>query len=106
LDPDAIYRVRVTYLGRYKATVRLVADDAYEIHGAYGHTLDGVRYTIDRDSAAVVETAEDGPAPEVTPLEFPVPRAATRDGVLELRWDRVTGRGTQIAEVWLLKVSD
>ena len=34
------------------------------------------------------------------------PRAATRDGVLELRWDRVTGRGTQIAEVWLLKVSD
>jgi hypothetical protein len=106
LDPNATYRVRVTYLGRYKATVRLVADDMYEIHGAYGHTVDGVRYTIDRDSAAVVESGsedEDAPSGVVTPLEFPIPRAATEDGTLELRWQRITGRGTQVAEVWLIK---
>jgi len=59
LEPNAAYRVRVTYLGRYNATVKLVADGAYEIHGAYGHTVDGVRYTIDRDSAAVLPTGED-----------------------------------------------
>ena len=39
----------------------------------------------------------------VTPLEFVIPREATQDGVLELSWQRVTGRGTQVAEVWLIK---
>ena len=103
LDPNATYRVRVTYLGRYNATVRLVADEQYEIHGAYGHTLDGVRYTIHRDSAAQVVSEDDAPPPVVTPLEFPIPQAATEDGSLELRWQRLTGRGTQVAEVWLIK---
>ena len=103
LDPEADYRVRVTYLGRYKSTLRLVADGKYEIHGAYGHTLEGVRYTTSRDSAAVVELEKGAPAPEVTPLEFYIPPEATRDGVLELNWQCLTGRGTQVAEVWLLK---
>jgi len=104
LDPNANYRVRVTYLGRYNATIRLVADDEYEIHGAYGHTLQGVRYTVTYgDSAAVIAPEEDGPAPAVTPLEFVIPREATKDGVLELAWQRLTGRGIQVAEVWLIK---
>jgi len=110
LDPNARYRVKVTYLGRYNATIRLTADDQYQIHGSYGHTLEGVRYTIGRDGAAVVTKPaanEDEDAviaqPPVTPLEFVIPIEATKDGVLNLRWDRDTGRGIQIAEVWLLK---
>jgi hypothetical protein len=120
LDPSARYRVRVTYLGRYKATMRLVADDKYEIHSAFGHTMQGVRYTVERDSAAVVEPPEvdgrsgrgrdgfDGEAPkvakpEVTPLEFVIPPAATQDGELKLEWELLTGRGAQVAEVWLIK---
>jgi hypothetical protein len=104
LDPDAFYRVRVTYLGRYNATIRLVADGEYEIHGPYGHTLEGVRYTAThRDSAAVVTLEEDSSPPVVTPLEFVIPGEATQDGVLELTWQRLTGRGTQVAEVWLTK---
>ena len=103
LDAGSTYRVRVTYLGRYNATVRLVADGLYEIHGAYGHTVDGVRYRNTGDSAAQVVTGENEPEPAVTPLEFPIPREATQDGSLELTWQRITGRGTQVAEVWLLK---
>lgn len=103
LDPHASYRVRVTYLGRYKATCRLVADNRHEIHGAYGHTVAGVRYAIKADGAAEIVYEENAPAPPVMPLEFPIPREATEDGTLELTWQRLTGRGTQVAEVWLLK---
>ena len=104
LDPNSAYRVRATYLGRYNATIRLVADGAYEIHGAYGHTLEGVRDTVTYgDSAAVLNPAENTPPPVVTPLEFAIPRKATQDGELELAWQRLTGRGAQVAEVWLIK---
>jgi hypothetical protein len=104
LDPNASYRVRVTYIGRYNATIRLEADDKYEIHGAYGHTVRGVRYTAGyRDSAAAIVPNDDSPRPVVTPLEFIIPREATRDGVLDLKWQRLTGRGAQVAEVWLIK---
>ncbi|MCC6696101.1 MAG: hypothetical protein IT365_10775 [Candidatus Hydrogenedentes bacterium] len=110
LDKQATYRIRVTYLGRYRATTRLVADERYEIHGAYGHTVAGVRYTIKGDSAAVEGVSESGeedaPGGVVVPLEFPIPRAATEDGTLELRWQRMTGRGTQVAEVWLIRDRD
>lgn len=104
LAPAASYRVRVTYLGRYHATARLVANGKYEIHGAYGHTVQGVRYRgTYGDAAAVVIAEEDSPPPVVTPLEFVIPREATQGGVLELAWQRLTGRGTQVAEVWLIK---
>ena len=104
LDPDASYRVRVTYIGRYSATIRLDADDKYEIHGAYGHTVQGVRYKAGYgDKAAVVVAKDDSPPPVVTPLEFIIPREATQDGLLDLKWQRLTGRGAQVAEVWLIK---
>jgi len=107
LEPKATYAVRVTYLGRYGATIRLVANGKYEIHGAYGHTLEGARHAIKDDGAASVNppkrSAAAGPTPVVTPLEFLIPAEATRDGALELTWQRLTGRGIQIAEVWLLK---
>ena len=78
LDPNAEYKVRATYFGRYNATMSLKADDL-DVHGAQAST----------------QPAE--------PLEFDVPKAATQDGKLTLQWDLVEGRGCQVAEVWLIK---
>ena len=104
LDPKAYYRVRVTYYGRFGSTIKLTADTNYEIHGAYGNTLEGVRYTPGySDQAAVVKPTEEESHPTITPLEFIIPREATSDGLLTLKWERQTGRGIQIAEVWLIK---
>lgn len=108
LDPKAHYRLRVTYAGRYNSVMRLTADDDYEIHGAYGPTLENVRYTIKGDGAAKVEIPERVPGEESAlasqfPVEFIVPKVATEDGKLDLRWDKVSGRGNQVAEVWLIK---
>ncbi len=78
LDPSAAYRIRITYAGRYRATMRLLADGNHEIHGPL-------------------------PQPNPTwPVEFNVPREATEDGVLDLEWQLVNGRGCQVAEVWLI----
>lgn len=103
LDPNASYRIRATYVGRYKATIRLVADNEFEIHGAYGHTVAGARYVQETDDEQAPRSESALSAPVVTPLEFPIPREATKDGRLELAWQRMTGRGIQVAEVWLLK---
>ena len=79
LSPDAKYRVRVTYHGRFAAVMTLTADSNHEIHGAL-------------------------PMPQpVRPVEFDIPQALTRDGQLELRWDLVDRRGCQVAEVWLMQ---
>jgi hypothetical protein len=79
LDPAASYRLRVTYAGRFHATMRLVADQAYEVH------------------APLPQPAEPWP------LEFDVPAKATADGVLDLQWELLEQRGCQVAEVWLIK---
>ena len=79
LDPAASYRLRVTYAGRFRATMRLFADGDILLHG-------------------------DLPQPEpIEPQEYAIPRSATRDGELELQWHLVDKRGCQVAEVWLLK---
>jgi hypothetical protein len=78
LRTDAAYRLRVIYTGRFRARMTLKADDTHEIHGPLA-----------------------GPSP-VAPLEFDIPIDATRDGILELRWDAVEGRGPQVAEAWLV----
>lgn len=107
LDPKARYRIRVNYAGRYDAVMRLTADEQYEIHGPYGPSLEDVRYSIKGDGAAQIpkpeEKAPDTPLSALFPLEFIVPAAATEDGKLDLRWEKVTGRGIQVAEVWLIK---
>lgn len=87
LDPTASYTVRVVYAGdvySQNVRIRLMADDAHEVHGPMPK-----------------------PSP-VAPVEFAVPRAATADGTLTLTWrigDGVggAGRGNQVAEVWLIK---
>jgi hypothetical protein len=80
LDPQARYRVRVTYHGRFRPIVRLTADDKYEVHGPLTQ-----------------------PVP-TWPVEFDVPKEATKDGRLELQWQLMNkARGCQAAEVWLIK---
>ncbi|MBI3118635.1 MAG: hypothetical protein HYZ00_08110, partial [Candidatus Hydrogenedentes bacterium] len=79
LDPNAQYRLRATYTGRYKASLRLTADGQYEIHPVLPQ-----------------------PTP-VKPVEFTIPKAATADGVLDLEWRRESGRGCQVSELWLLR---
>jgi len=77
LNPGAAYTLRAMYLGRFRATMTLTADDQHAIHGPLA-------------------------AGSLVPHEFAIPRAATADGVLELSWDLVEKRGCQVAEVWLL----
>jgi hypothetical protein len=85
LDPNARYRLRVTYAGdamRWK--VRLVAGSGLEVH-------------------PFIEK----PSP-IQPLEFDVPPGAIENGELILSWCREpglggNGRGCQVAEVWLMR---
>jgi len=82
LDPTAQYRVRVVYGGR--GTVRLVANGNTQIHDFINK------------------------AATPAPMEFEIPREATKTGSLTLEWTRPqglggAGGGNQIAEVWLIR---
>jgi len=88
LDPNAQYRVRVVYAGDMRRNtalkIRMVADEI-EVHPF-----------IPKESP-------------VRPMEFDIPIDATRDGELLLSWYQEpgsggSGRGCQVAEVWLMKV--
>lgn len=78
LDPNASYRLKATYAGRYRPTMTLTVNETYSIHGPVAQ-----------------------PDP-LWPVEYYLPREATRGGVLELEWDLVEGRGCSMAEVWLI----
>jgi hypothetical protein len=78
LDPDSSYILRVAYTGRFRAKIRLIADDKFQIH----------------------EMKETGKVPI---NEFPIPREATKDGRLKLTWTcPEEERGSQVAELWLI----
>jgi hypothetical protein len=85
LDPEASYRVRIVYAGeRGPVEIRLVANDRFEIHP--------------------FQKKEFPPRPR----EFEIPREATTGGTLSLKWYGTpgrggSGRGNQVAEVWLIK---
>ncbi len=87
LDRQARYKVRITYGGdSRRVAVRLTAN-SIEVH----------------------PLREKGAAPE--PVEFDIPQAATSSGTLTLEWTRTpglggNGRGTQVSEVWLMKVGN
>ena len=80
LEPNAAYWLQVVYTGRFRPTMQLTAN--------------GGKYTIH------------GPLPQPEQPErqsFAIPKEATQGGVLELEWMNSTGRGPQVAEVWLTR---
>lgn len=79
LDSNATYALKVTYAGRYKPTMTLTLNETYSIHGPLKQ-----------------------PDP-IWPIEYYIPRAATKSGTLDIEWDLVEGRGCMVAEVWLVK---
>jgi len=80
LDPESSYTLRVAYTGRFRAKIRLTADDKFQIHG-------------------MMETGK------VPISKFPIPKEATKDGRLKLTWTCPEGqRGSQVAELWLIAV--
>ena len=89
LDPTARYRVAVVYAGdvySFTRKLRLDADGTTEVHGWISKEGHPKR------------------------AEFDVPASATADGALTLTWRAEpgaggAGRGNQIAEVWLQKVT-
>jgi len=86
LDPGAQYKLRITYGGdARRVPVRLTANGT-EVH----------------------PFREKGQSPE--PVEFALPQSVTAGGTLTLEWTRPAGlggngRGTQVSEVWLIKVN-
>ncbi|MBI4559023.1 MAG: hypothetical protein HY706_15680 [Candidatus Hydrogenedentes bacterium] len=79
LDSEANYRLKVTYAGRYRPTMTLTLNDTYAVHGPVTQ-----------------------PDP-IWPVEYVIPREATKGGTLDLEWNLVTGRGCMVAEVWLIR---
>lgn len=84
LDPRRRYRLRAIYAGEdYALPMRLVANGRFEIHPPLARTANPMS------------------------VEFPLPFEATRSGRLDLAWTRPSGmggsgRGHQVAEVWLI----
>lgn len=81
LDPKASYRIEVVYVGPFDPVFRCDTDDGFEIHGPRGNSKE-------------------------TPVQYSIPPASTKDGVLQLEW-RVTNatRGVSVTEIWLKKDS-
>ncbi len=87
LDKNAKYRLKVVYGPEGRTDLRLIANDTFEIHPFRPKDMN------------------------YTPQEFDIPAEATKNGHLKLRWNRPaglggSGRGVQIAEVWLMLVND
>ena len=85
LDKTAHYKVRVVYGSESPTMIRLVANQKFEVHPMQQKPVD------------------------VKPVEFAIPAEATAGGDLRLTWSRPagsggTGRGVQVAEVWLIRV--
>lgn len=79
LDPDATYRIRISYTGRFRSRMRMTTDDGQTIHD-------------------FIQTGEQ------PTFEFSVPKAATADGKVIFEWTCGEGeRGSQVTEIWLMK---
>ncbi len=85
LDGTAQYKVRIIYGSEAASMVRLVANGGHEVHPMQQKNM------------------------QLTPLEYELPREVTAGGELRLTWTRPpgvggTGRGVQVAEVWLVRM--
>jgi len=85
LDPDAQYKMRITYGGdASNKKIRCLANDTIEIHPLISKKI------------------------PIAPVEFDIPAEATKSGTLNLTWYREpnlgdNGRGCQVSEIWLIK---
>ena len=84
LDPSLRYKVRIVYAGDSPTRKIRLDADGIEVHPLIQKPL------------------------PVRPVEFDIPAKATEDGQLRLTWNPEpglggNGRGTQVAEVWLIK---
>ena len=85
LDKSVRYRLRIVYGPEGGGNIRLVANDNIEIHPMRPKEMN------------------------YQPVEFELPAEATNSGVLRLKWNRPpgiggSGRGVQVAEVWLMPI--
>ncbi|MDP4284950.1 MAG: hypothetical protein Q8891_11030 [Bacteroidota bacterium] len=83
LDKNIHYRLKVIYGPESKTDIRLIANNKFEIQSMQPKNMN------------------------FQPLEYDIPEEATKTGELRLRWNRPpgrggSGRGVQIAEVWLM----
>ncbi len=79
LDTSATYKMKVTYTGRFRSRLKLVANDNIIIHD-------------------FIQTGE-------KPVyEFDIPKEATSNGKVIFTWTCGEGqRGSQVSEVWLMR---
>jgi hypothetical protein len=79
LDPDATYRIRISYTGRFRSRMKMTTDDGQTIHD-------------------FIQTGEQ------PTFEFNIPKVATTDGKVTFEWTCGEGeRGSQVTEIWLMK---
>ena len=79
LDPEASYRIRISYTGRFRSRMKMTTDDGAVIHD-------------------FIQTGE-------KPLyEFDLPKACIKDGKVTFAWSCGEGeRGSQVTEIWLIR---
>ena len=79
LDPAAAYHIEVVYLGPFGQKLTCQTDEGVSIHTVRGNTGS-------------------------EPVRYDIPRSATADGVLELKWKLDNQvRGVSVTEIWLIK---
>jgi hypothetical protein len=77
LNPEAAYRIRIAYTGRFKSRMKLQAD-----------------------GLLVHDFIQTGTQPT---FEFPVPAEAVKDGKVIFSWTcGEAERGAQVSEVWMI----
>ncbi len=79
LDSTASYKMRITYTGRFRSKVKLMANDTIMIHD-------------------FIQTGQ------IPVHEFDIPQEATAGGKVNFTWSCGEGeRGSQVTEIWLMK---
>jgi hypothetical protein len=79
LDPEASYKIRIAYTGRFRSRMKMTTDDGTVIHD-------------------FIKTGE-------KPIfEFDLPKATIKDGKVTFIWSCGEGeRGSQVTEIWLIR---
>jgi hypothetical protein len=79
LDPEASYKIRIAYTGRFRSRMKMTTDDGIVIHD-YIKTGDKPLY------------------------EFDLPASAIKNGKVTFVWSCGEGeRGSQVTEMWIIK---